>query len=92
MFFDSADANEFVSSTAPEDCCDVCGCELVKIQDEYSDVVECPQCLEEDDEYDGQPDEYTEWQDYIDRCRPIVEILSIDWNRSNHPGGYSADG
>lgn len=44
--------------------CDACGGELVTIQDEYSDAVVCPAC-ECEDEYDGQPSEYDEWQDYM---------------------------
>lgn len=49
--------------------CGTCGNELVEIVDEYTDGEFCPECESESDsmywEDDGQPDEYTEWQDYM---------------------------
>jgi hypothetical protein len=76
--FCRADADEFITAIDPldefdrqedegsmEDCCSECGTELVHIQDEYSDAIVCPECECDVDEYDGQPSEYDEWQDYM---------------------------
>ncbi len=46
----------------PELCVD-CGDEMVTIRDEFTDATICERC-ECGDEYDGQPSEYDEWQDY----------------------------
>ena len=49
----------------PELCVD-CGDEMVTIRDEFTDATICERCECGDvyDEYDGQPSEYDEWQDY----------------------------
>lgn len=70
--FNEADAHEFITNVDPLDQfdrqddagfqeeweCEECG-DLIPM-----DVDECS-CGYDDDDYDGQPDEYTEWQDYM---------------------------
>ena len=57
-----ADAEEFITPFEPSDegeaVCDKCG-------DLYFTEDDCPCESYDDDDYDGQPDEYTEWQDYM---------------------------
>ena len=46
--------------------CEDCGEPMVTIRDEFSDATICErcECAGDYDEYDGQPSEYDEWQDY----------------------------
>ena len=60
MLFNEADASEFITTNENDSEweCEECGAL------QPADVDECP-CDYDDDDYDGQPDEYTEWQDYM---------------------------
>ena len=50
-----------------EECCGNC------------DACELDGCLHDDEEHDGQPDEYTEWQDYMGGDEdPPMDIDSFD--------------
>lgn len=55
--FNPADAEEFIDATPVDFHPHDEGCDF---EDEFDD-----ECDFEDDDYDGQPDEYTEWQDYM---------------------------
>lgn len=59
------DDREAYEAQLPKLTCTTCGHELVEWCDEYSEGDFCPNCEGQDREYDGQPSEYDEWQDYM---------------------------
>ena len=44
--------------------CEICEC-LVEDRDNDLVACVCDDCADVDDEFDGQPSEYDEWQDYM---------------------------
>ena len=44
--------------------CEICEC-LVEDRDNDLVACVCDDCAAVDDEFDGQPSEYDEWQDYM---------------------------